>query len=543
MRYLRRVLAVAALVWLGTGVGPASAHADLDSSDPAPSSVLAEGPSEIFLDFSEPVTTSSDSIELFDQDGASVDIDEAEVAASDATVVVAGGVPDLDDGLYVVAWRVVSADGHVAEGAYTFEVGTGGATIDAGGLVSSVLSQREAQSGLGVGIAISRFLAYLALALVAGGLTLMAAERKVAPRIWSVSVWSLGILTVATLGHFVLQGPYSHGRDWADAFDSSLWSSVLDTRLGVALIVRFALAAGLAVMLMGVVPTVDRSERLATTWWRSLTALLGAATVITFSAAGHPSASHLAGVSVGVDAVHLAAVSLWIGGLIVALFGGIDEPGRLARFSRLATWSAPIALATGVWQVHHLAGGLATLGESAWGRSILVKVALAISAVTLGAVARTIIGRSSGDEPTRRALRRIMAVEVVIAMAVFGTTAYLVAEPPRATISAAVFETTIAQGSLIADVTVTPGVVGSNEIHVLITPSGGTLQRMSSLTMRMIQPDPSLPPLTIPVAESEPNHYVGSVALLSEGTWTLEILAQPDPSTSVRLTTEVPIAR
>lgn len=543
MRYFRRALAVAALVWLGTGVGPASAHADLDSSDPAPSSVLAEGPSEIFLDFSEPVTTSSDSIELFDQDGASVDIDAAEVAASDATVVVAGGLPDLDDGLYVVAWRVVSADGHVAEGAYTFEVGAGGAAIDAGGLVSSVLSQREAQSGLGLGIAISRFLVYLALALVAGGLTLMAAERKVAPRIWSVTVWSLGILTVATLGHFVLQGPYSHGGGWADAFDSALWSSVLDTRLGVALIVRFALVAGLAIMLMGVVPTVDRAERLASTWWRSLTALLGVAAVITFSAAGHPSASHLAGVSVGVDAVHLAAVSLWIGGLLVALLGGIAEPGRLARFSRIATWSAPIALATGVWQVHHLAGGLATLGESAWGRPILVKVALAIGAVTLGAVARTIIGRSSGDEPTRHALRRIMAVEVVIALAVFGTTAYLVAEPPRATRSAAVFERTIAQGSLIAEVTVTPGVVGSNEIHVLITPSGGTLQRMSSLTMRMIQPDPSLPPLTIPVAESGPNHYVGSVALLSEGTWTLEILAQPDPSTSVRLTTEVPIAR
>ena len=542
MKLLRRALALSALVWLGTGIGSASAHADLDSSDPAPSSVLAEGPTEIFLDFSEPVTTSLDSIELFDQDGQPVAIDAAKVSASDATVVVADGLPELNDGLYVVAWRVVSADGHVAEGAYTFEVGAGGATIDAGGLVSTVLSQREAQSGLGLGIAVSRFLAYLALALVAGGVTLMAAERRVAPRVWSVTVWSLGILTVATLGHFALQGPYSHGADWADAFDSTLWSSVLDTRLGAALIVRFALVAGLAVVLMGVVPTVDRSRRLASTWWRSVTALLGAATVITFAAAGHPSASHLAGLSVAVDAVHLTVVSLWIGGLLAVLIGGIDEPGRLARFSRVATWSAPIALATGVWQVHHLAGGLAALGESAWGRSILVKVALAIGAVTLGAVARTLIGRPTGDEPTRRALRRIMTVEVVIALAVFATTANLVAEPPRATTRVAVFETTIAQGSLIAGVTVTPGVVGSNEIHVVITPSGGTLQRMSSLTMRMIQPDPSLPPLTIPVAEAGPNHYVGNVALLSEGTWTLEILAQPDPSTSVRLTTQVPVA-
>ena len=542
MKFLRRTLAVAVLVWFGTGLGSASAHADLDSSDPAPSSVLADGPSEIFLDFSEPVTTSSDSVELFDQDGAPVAIDAAEVSSSDATVVVAGGLPELNDGLYVVAWRVVSDDGHVAEGAYTFEVGSGGATVDAGGLVSSVLAQREAQSGLALGIAVSRFLAYLALALVVGGLSLMAAEQRVARRIWSVTTWSLGTLALATLAHFVLQGPYSHGGSWVDAFDSSLWSSVLDTRLGIASIVRLGIVAGLVVVSMGVHPAVDRSRRLASAWWRSLVALLGAATVMTFATAGHPSASHLAGVSVAVDAVHLTVVSLWIGGLLVTIIGGPDEPDRLARFSRIATWCAPIALASGIWQVHHLAGGLAALGESAWGRSVLVKVALAIGAVTLGAVARTLIVRATGDEPTRHALRRIMAVEVVIALAVFGTTAYLVAEPPRATIRAAVFETTIAQGSLIAAVTVTPGVIGSNEIHVLITPAGGTLERMSSVTMRMVQPDPSLPPLTIPVAEVGPNHYVGSVALLSEGNWTLEILAQPDPSTSVRLTTEVPVA-
>ncbi len=542
MRFLRRTLAVVAIVWLGTGVGAASAHADLDSSDPSPSSVLAVGPSEIFLDFSEPVITSSDSIELFDQDGVSVEIDAATVSSSDATVVVAGGLPELDDGLYVVAWRVVSADGHVAEGAYTFEVGAGGATVDAGGLVSTVLSQREAQSGLGLGIGVSRFLAYLALALVAGGIMTMAGERKVARRVWSVTTWSLGVLALATLAHFALQGPYSHGGSWADAFDSTRWSSVLDTRLGIALIVRLGLVAGLVVLAMGVVPTVDRSGRLASTWWRSLTTLFGAATVITFSAAGHPSASRRAGVSVAVDAVHLTAVALWVGGLLVVIIGGIGEPGRLVRFSRIATWCAPIAVATGIWQVHHLAGGLAALGESAWGRSVLVKVALAIGAITLGALARTLIVRANADEPTRNALRRIMAVEVVIALAVFATTAYLVAEPPRATTRAAVFETTIAQGSLIAAVTVTPGVIGSNEIHVLITPSGGTLQRMSSLSMRMVQPDPSLPPLTIPVVETEPNHFVGSVALLSEGIWTLEILAQPDPSTSVRLTTDVPVA-
>jgi len=138
-------------------------------------------------------------------------------------------------------------------------------------------------------------------------------------------------------------------------------------------------------------------------------------------------------------------------------------------------------------------------------------------------------------------MSRVMVVEIAIALMVFGTTAYLVSEPPTAAATPKVFETTIVQGSIIASVTVTPGVVGNNEIHVLLAPTGGTLERMSSVAMRMTYPDSSLPPVVVPVAEAGPNHYVGNVALLSEGTWTLEVLAQPDPSTSVRLTTDVPI--
>jgi copper transport protein len=541
MRHLRRLFTLIALFVVLGGASMASAHADLDSSDPSPSSVLSVGPSEIFLDFDEPVTTSSDSIELFDQAGASIGVGSAEVSPTDSTVVIASEVPPLADGLYVVAWRVVSADGHVTEGAFTFEVGAGGNAVDAGNLISSVLAGRDAQSGLGLGLAISRFIAYLATAIVAAGIVFMAVERRAVARLWKTIVWALGLLTVATLAHFVLQGPFTHGGRWSDVVNSDLWSTVLDTRLGTALVVRFVLVAGLAVLLMGVVPNVDRATRLSSSWWRSLCALLGVGTVLTFSASGHPSASELAGVSVFVDALHMSTVCLWTGGLVVVLIGGFDDAGRVRRFSRLATWLAPIAVLTGVWQVWHLAGGLAALGESSWGRLILVKVALAVGALTLGAVARSLVTRHDQTESSRRAMRRIMAVEVVIALSVFAATAHLVSEPPRAAASPEVYETTIAQGSIIASVTVTPGVVGNNEIHVLLSPTGGTLERMTSLTMRMTYPDSSLPPVAVPVAEAGPNHYVGNVALLSAGTWTLEILAQPDPSTSIRLTTEVPI--
>ena len=51
-----------------------------------------------------------------------------------------------------------------------------------------------------------------------------------------------------------------------------------------------------------------------------------------------------------------------------------------------------------------------------------------------------------------------------------------------------------------------------------------------------------IPAISVPVDELGPNHFVGSLSIVSAGTWTLELLINPDPSTSVRLTSDVVIA-
>lgn len=550
------VVALASLVTIGFGASPASAHASLDSSDPSPSAVLDDAPPEIFLDFSEPVTPQDGAVELVDQTGAVVSIDDARVSPDDPTVVVASGVPDLADGLYVVAWRVVSSDGHVAQGAFTFEVGVGGASVDAGALIGDVLSGRSAATGIGLGLDIARFLAYFGVIAALGGLAFLGvlANGRAARRLIGTG---LVALVIGSLGHFLLQGAFSAGGSWSDAFDSNAWSNVLDTRLGQSLIVRLVLASLLVVLMLGSAPTPDddRRNRLSTSWWRSSTALVGAAVVVSFSAASHASASSPAGVAVAVDAVHLAAISLWVGGLFaVVATRNLDV---VPSFSRVSTVAMPLAVATGVWQAWHLGGGLTQLSDTEWGRWLLVKVALAVVVITLGFVARLVIthqaepGEASDandtdssvadDDRRRRGLRRLMAVEVAVAVLVLGATATLVAESPEVQAAPNIFSAQLVQGDLIADVTVTPGNVGSNEIHVSLTPSGGTLQRMESVTMRMTYPDPSLPPVAVQVTESGPNHYIGRVALLSSGTWTLEILVQPDPSRSIRFATDVSI--
>ena len=67
------VALVASIAW----ASPVAAHAQLDTSSPAPSAVLESAPSEIRLDFNEPVTPIARSIEIYNQDGQRIVLGEA----------------------------------------------------------------------------------------------------------------------------------------------------------------------------------------------------------------------------------------------------------------------------------------------------------------------------------------------------------------------------------------------------------------------------------------------------------------------------------
>ncbi|MSV58179.1 MAG: hypothetical protein F2909_06185, partial [Actinobacteria bacterium] len=127
---------VASIAW----ASPVSAHAQLDTSTPAPSAVLESAPTEIRLDFNEPVTPVARSIEIYNQEGQRIVLGEALVSKDDPSVLIAGDVPAIPDGLYVVAWRAVSNDGHAIDGAYTFQIGASAPIVATSDLIANVLS-------------------------------------------------------------------------------------------------------------------------------------------------------------------------------------------------------------------------------------------------------------------------------------------------------------------------------------------------------------------------------------------------------------------
>lgn len=121
------VSAAAGVVLMLASASPAAAHAVIVDSDPRDGSVVEDSPALLTLTFNEPVQVPPGGVALLDAAGTAVAVTPTAV---DSRVEIA--VPAvLDDGTYVVSWRVTSGDTHPVAGAFTFSVGAPSDTVAA----------------------------------------------------------------------------------------------------------------------------------------------------------------------------------------------------------------------------------------------------------------------------------------------------------------------------------------------------------------------------------------------------------------------------
>ncbi len=241
--------------------------------------------------------------------------------------------------------------------------------------------------------------------------------------------------------------------------------------------------------------------------------------------------------------VNLGAVTLWLGGLLVLVLSPsavlADEPGqRLARrFSRVALVALPLAVATGVANALQIGGGLDRLDDTDWGRQLIVKAVLVGVVFVIAAVARLVLLRRSA-----RWLRGAVLAEAALGIAALALAASIVTllpEPPR---PQAPFAAQLAspQGT-IAVVSISPGSVGSNEVHLFITPPGGSIVPVLSAEARVSLAGSDLTAVPMSLRLEGPNHYQGTVTFPRRGDWRVEVIVQITEGEQQLLTTTVPI--
>ncbi|MFJ2017182.1 copper resistance CopC/CopD family protein [Streptomyces nodosus] len=397
-RPLRLVFVLfAVLSALLVGAGPASAHAVLKSSDPVDGTVLKTSPEAITLAFSESVGLLENSIRVFDPGNRRVHTgrqQHADGRANTAHITL----PDLEQGTYIVAWRVVSADSHPASGALTFSVGKPSAT-------TAVLPADTVQDTASTLLHdLTRYLAYGGLALLLGAGVFAAVTGTPAARGLVVGGW--WTLGAATLAQLLLRGPYERGSGLGTVFDLSVLRETATSRPGLALLARLAvlIVAAPVAARAGLVPA--RGEEAARGGARTdddrgaggplRWATAGAGTLalaLTWAMAEHASVGIQVPLAMTSAVLHLLAMAVWLGGLTALLTALYRVPEDLpaaavARFSRLAFAAVAVLVVTGVYQSWRGLGPLDSLTSTPYGRLLTVKVIAVVLMLVAAAFSR-----------------------------------------------------------------------------------------------------------------------------------------------------------
>jgi copper transport protein len=534
LQNLRRIFGAAIVsIFLTLTFIPAivSAHAVLETSSPAPSELLTSSPKEIRLNFDEQVESTLGDIRIYDSEQREVSIEKTVRSSSDASVVTAE-VPTLQNGVYVVVWRVVSADGHPISGAFPFEIGTK-STGTSAALLEEILNRTETVSTLGNPISTLRLLGFLGLILLIGCVSLLWRSPLLGnSRVRKTLRYSSVFIAISSLGLLLMQGPYTAGRSWGSLFDSVIIGDVLQTRLGFALFIRSICALAWGVIALTASASVSRR-------WRIGVVATAVITIATYAASGHQSAGTMPALFVPLDMIHLAGISTWVGALLVlaVIYRDNDVENEAKRFSRMATWSMPLVVITGVVQGLHLMGGISTITETNFGKLLLVKTLLVAVVVLLGSTARGKLHNGGVSS-----IAKIIRWESTVVVFVLAVTSLMVAQSPNSTEQTSVsFSVTKVQNEIVAELSVAPAVVGTAEVHVILTPPGGSLTPAKSVTVQFDLPSRGIPPIPVTMTEIGPNHWIGIVQFPFSGAWNMNTRVSPAPNQTLLFTTVVTV--
>ena len=581
------VLAVGVLILVAA---PASAHAVLLQTTPGEGAVLTTPPTSVSLRYDEQVTVTPGGIRVYDSKGGRVD--DGTITNPSPDVVQLGVRPHLPDGAYVVTWRVISADTHPVQGAFTFQVGlvSNAVAPNVTGLAQHLLKNQGGDRTVGVVYGTLRGLLYTGLALLIGAVAFAAWIWPGARRLRRTAqlVWAGWILTlVATIAEVLIQGIYGAGLGFKDLLHSQLIRQVLGTEFGHMSILRLAILLGMAPLLRRLLRSDPARDPLPR-WWAPTVAALGVALAVTPALSGHAHTGDLPTLAVPADVIHVLAMAVWLGGLAMLVYAvfpgrGVEELREaVPRFSRVAMTCVIALVVTGSFQAWRQVGSIHALRDTSYGQILTVKLVLVLVLIVFGGLSRQIVGflfprperddadaerervpvvtgGADDDEPGAtapsvdddedweatdafelRRLKRSVFAEVVIAVAVLAVTALLVNAAP-AKIAAAnrgggASDVTLKSDKVWVDLDVIPGVAGANDIHVTAILPTGAPTNLDNLSLTLDYPSRHIPPLTIPMRRLGPGHYLSpGFTIPFSGSWRVTADVQTDEFTDLTI--------
>ena len=326
---------------------------------------------------------------------------------------------DLAAGGYVVTWRVISADSHPVHGAFTFQIGKGGASAAAASTAEAtkLLAAGAGSQNVGVLFGIIRFLEFGALFVLVGGTAFVVGvwpagrrDRRARQVLWAALIAS----AVTTALAIAIQGPYGGGLPLSQMVKPSAVNEVLHTRFGVISLARLILLVLAAAPLLRILLAPDRKTP---RWWRPAAVLVAAAILITPGLAGHAATGMLISLAIPFDLIHVAAAAVWVGGLVLLAVAALaPHPGEeeaplramVARYSQWALGAVVVIAVTGGFAAWRQVGTWSAVTSTTFGRLLLAKTIIFAVLVTLASFSRRLV---HGDIALPFGLARVLGSE------------------------------------------------------------------------------------------------------------------------------------
>jgi copper resistance protein D len=259
-------------------------------------------------------------------------------------------------------------------------------------------------------------------------------------RLDAMAAIALAAAFVSGVAWLILEAAAISGLSLADVYAQNVTRTVLtETRFGRVSALRALIAILLAVCLWAGREQDGRQRRMSVA-----VVILAACFLVALAWTGHAGAGTgwSADLHLAADTLHLLAAGAWIGGLVPlaltlasARSAGDETRARIAigataRFSTLGLVSVGTLVATGLVNTWFLAGSVASITGTDYGRLLMVKLALFAVMLSVATVNRIALAERLPDAGAIRQLRINCGVEFVLGLAVIVIASTLGTLPP-----------------------------------------------------------------------------------------------------------------
>jgi len=506
-------------------VVPVLAHALLVRSIPDANASLKTAPAQVELFFSETLDATFSSITVLNSEGTAIDNGDSRVDSADPTHLVVS-IPSLPDGVYTVSWKALSAtDGHLTTGAYPFAIGN----VDPNALAAAGQSSKTIT--ISITEILGKWLLYLATATLIGGTLFVLVVWQPAYQAikeekqgtfnspWhNLASIGLMVLIVGNVVALLTQAGQASGGEFATPWSNATSSVLFNTRFGALWLARLVLAFALAALL-------PQAHSTRTRW---IAIVIGVFLALTISLGSHAAADTPPWLPLAADTVHLLAASVWVGGLTHFVAGlwaarSLDPKFRtqltsrlIPRFSALASVSVGILTLTGLYSALLRIGTWDALNNTLYGRTLIIKLILALPMVAFGAVnllgitpAMKKAATAKGDEGLVARFRNIVTSEVMLGVVLLLSVGLLTSLPPaQAATSASGVDFTQTVDDLNMELNITPGRVGLNTFTLTLTSGGQPVFNTKEVLLKFTPVSGKLPPSQVTLSATGGGQYI-----------------------------------